>query len=1116
MGAIFVFSLAATSFAASKSFLEIQQALLANGFNPGVVDGVWGRKSGSALRAFQKARGLKSTGIIDNPTIELLFPPPLTTQSREPSAVVSSPLKESRVATGETISIARQTVGQSQTVEPSRSISEAGTAAVKSGRAGGDSQKSATESPLSLTAERTTSPPTASESDWGTNRIVAALVGAVGVLTLVLTSRRRTKRRGMANDAQAAVEIGGSFAPAAPTSDTVEETPVAAAPGSSLARHNAAVQESVAGKTGEAASKNTAKDKRPSTTPGEAAVAANSLARHNAAVHKWVAENASKATANKPLEEQQASITAGSVGEALGSSSEGVVFASNDDEPVLLLIQGETVRDEEDRKPNAKNGWVIPVNLPFHGEPPVPGQSASLSKHSASVKQWIVDRGSSVAPSNADRPPLIEGQNRAGPWLPAGVAVTVCSITIRAGMIYVGGFLPKQGTVHQNENCLINPSLRIANQGDPSGSSMYYWPSYSELSQEARRTYLEWLAGSRSDPETYIGYVFLYFYGLERRLMLEPGSADEEQVIDEVRRLRGIYGWNNSFQRYANELLNAVTLRRETPSEQDIRLVEPTGYEVPTAVKLALGNRVSQGRDIEPDLLLRFVMTHPETRVRTPAKRVPELLEKLFTLQLTALHPDGLRVKGGKFKKIKKRYRACSGTFEIDVPVFGGDVPDITDRAEPITTARRLFDACSDQLDEYSRAIGKLPGLQPNLAAIAKLPRELRRDSALLVPGAPLAKVEELAGQSQAARLADIAGIAGVEIGAAPTKPRLRELGNLLAAFGLGVTCDPRYAPKNATANEHVIVFAVAEDVGDASDAYRTAQLSVMLGMIVGHADGHFHDLERNALIARIATAPGITTDERRRLEAEIRLYEASPQRLDDWIKKLKDVPLQAQVAIAEQLVAMAAADGNIHAEEVKKLETLFKRMGLDHGELYDQLHANLPRNAAAGDDDLGLVVPAGEPVTGAPIPPPPTDKPAIRIDLSALKTIRSETRVTASVLADIFAEDEDTAHELMPAVSIAVDEPREEIFDGLERRYDALLLELSARSLWPLDDFEQIVRAAGLMPGAAREAINDWALDRFDELLIEGDDPVEINSYLLPPPKAAAISHSSLEGTNA
>ena len=37
-------------------------------------------------------------------------------------------------------------------------------------------------------------------------------------------------------------------------------------------------------------------------------------------------------------------------------------------------------------------------------------------------------------------------------------------------------------------------------------------------------------------------------------------------------------------------------------------------------------------------------------------------------------------------------------------------------------------------------------------------------------------------------------------------------------------------------------------------------------------------------------------------------------------------------------------------------------------------------------------------------------------------------------------------------------------------------------------------------MPGAAIETLNDWAYDRFDDCLLEGDDPIVANTHLIPP----------------
>ncbi|MCI0564532.1 MAG: TerB N-terminal domain-containing protein, partial [Nitrososphaera sp.] len=45
-----------------------------------------------------------------------------------------------------------------------------------------------------------------------------------------------------------------------------------------------------------------------------------------------------------------------------------------------------------------------------------------------------------------------------------------------------------------------------------------YYPSYMELSPEQRWVYLSWLKDVRQP--IYIGYVFIYYYGLERHLLL--------------------------------------------------------------------------------------------------------------------------------------------------------------------------------------------------------------------------------------------------------------------------------------------------------------------------------------------------------------------------------------------------------------------------------------------------------------------------------------------------------------------------------------------------------------------------------------------------------------------
>src|ERR1022692_944768 len=104
-------------------------------------------------------------------------------------------------------------------------------------------------------------------------------------------------------------------------------------------------------------------------------------------------------------------------------------------------------------------------------------------------------------------------------WVPAGTAVEVAGLSLPGGMLYVGKKLraPADGG---SDPALIDPRLPIDRRTpDWSGSTVGYGPSYSRISAQARAAYLTSLADGRSRPGAPISWVFLFFYGLERRVI---------------------------------------------------------------------------------------------------------------------------------------------------------------------------------------------------------------------------------------------------------------------------------------------------------------------------------------------------------------------------------------------------------------------------------------------------------------------------------------------------------------------------------------------------------------------------------------------------------------------
>lgn len=705
---------------------------------------------------------------------------------------------------------------------------------------------------------------------------------------------------------------------------------------------------------------------------------------------------------------------------------------------------------------------------------------------------------------------------RSSLWVPAGRSATVAGLDI-GGMVYVGRHLHAEHDKTQ-ERCLINPGLPVASkEPDLAGEGLPYWPSYSQIPPRSRLAYLRWLASGRSDPACPVGYVFLYFYGLERRLVLErPDAPERLAIVAEVERLLILYGDNRSFNRYGTALLETAAVL--APSDHGIDwgdVVGAAGGDIPLPLRVGLARLIAAGEPVTADWALRWWLSHPDSRVRTPARRAFEEFRALFALRFDAAHPDGLRVSPPK-RPLRHTYRAASGTFERTFDDILAGLPEVAHLSAPVRRIAPLAESCIDDLDAYSRLLGKDPDARGTLRAHALLPVDLAAHL-------PNAERDRLAVWAEGI-LAAGDGLVPAETvieqveGAAPERIGRRALtttADALARLGIGLAPDPRYALRMPKRGDPVRLFRLPEGVcavDTPGAAYQNTILALTLGMMVAHADGTVSPKEREHLRTRIDHAPDISPSERARLHANLAWMQVCPPELGRLRKIMQSLPEGERQVIGRTVVAIAGVDGRIDPGEVAALEKLYALMDLPKDGLYSALHTLSGVGKAV---DIGPVVvrPADEAGCEHVIPPPPAsatpaDQGGTGLDVARMSAIRAETTQVSRLLGAVFAEEGDEAPPSELATSLEPDEdttdaalsPAPAIFDGLDRALIPLVEELASRARWTQEEFQVLAGHFGHMAEGAKETINEWAFSVFDDALIEDDDHIEVYTDLLEP----------------
>jgi uncharacterized protein/uncharacterized tellurite resistance protein B-like protein len=739
--------------------------------------------------------------------------------------------------------------------------------------------------------------------------------------------------------------------------------------------------------------------------------------------------------------------------------------------------------------------------------------TARQARTDSGITVTVSRQGSTERPAPTKR----SGQGVRTVWISAGQATVVKALTIPGGMLYVGSTLTAlDGSI---EPAQIDPTLEVDSQAaDPQERLFGYWPRYDDISSTARRAYLTWLAGGRQDPSADVGYVFLFFYGLERRVLVDAkidaaARAEVPAILLEVERLRTIYS-NRSFQSYTKTFLEYVVATGAFEKALYLGAPPPATSSggMPLPLRAGLGQCALDGAPVPAAWALCWARSEPNVSMPRVAGRCQAQFDGQFKRIYGQRFADGLKLSVNR-TKLKVSYRPASAglrseNFSSD---FGG-LPDVTTVVTPLRKLQGIIDEAATGLEAYSRFIGRHRDKAESLEATLLLPKELWSATVKVAVSALDTRVG--AGMV-VVRLGELVSAFGGA--AAPSREILKNLFGLLRSQSVGVEPDVLSGAKTPKADDSVVLFRLAVNEATLSSAAESAYAAVAvmldLAITLANADGKISGREVQFLNRQVDAWSHVGDSAQRRLRARLRLGIVYPPALASLKSRIEPLPTAAREALAKLLSALAMADGKLDPAAVKHLEKMYALLGIDSKLLYSELHG-----VAAATDRRRAGPPATSPAEaqaraansaarsdqppaqGTPVGKAALNSSGMRLDPVRIAALQAESERVTALLSRVFEEE-------VPAIPIAgvsaedsAPEPSERVprLLGLDGEHSAFLRVLLTRHSWARAELSDIAADMEMMLDGALERVNEATLEAFDARIAEGDDPIEIAQDLM------------------
>jgi len=641
--------------------------------------------------------------------------------------------------------------------------------------------------------------------------------------------------------------------------------------------------------------------------------------------------------------------------------------------------------------------------------------------------------------------------------------IKIAGLEIEGALLYINTSGVKSRLPH-----VIPQKLKINEKGKK--GELYYWPSYSDITPGNRYDFLKWLSDGREDPDIDTGFLFIYFYGLEWRVIKD--KEDYQWVAEEVLRLLTIYE-NNSFQNYAKNLLTYISFQglKKLNSEtiNKIKKIAKNARPYSTIAESGLVLVLEGTNEVTPSVLLSQVPTFDGVS----RSKVPGKVGHIFFDHLNFLLKDTIEDYCREAKISDRNFQYYAASNVIRNGNLKGKHIHIPSKIQK--KLAKTWNQAIEDLRKYSNRIDKdskeklFIYLPDNLKKDLDHPLQETLNSLFNTKQEILIKFGELAEQC------------GYPYKEKYTLKECTTLSDILNDNSINIEPDPSYFRKTLKYDDNVCIFK--DEVSPLEGAeYSTIAMLMDLGISLAHADGSYNESE-DKIIEQLITDRFCSNDESLKTRASKRLliYKESPPRIAGLIKKLSErLKMKELTTLGNFLFEIAYADGTFDKNEEKFLIKTFKGLGIS--DFYNKLKDDFTSNE--GNHTIRISN-GKKKATGESIPTENTNHNEIlNIDHKKLRSLEEETKSVQSALSEIFKEED-----ISPPVTAPQGETIELALN--EKEFLEKILEFPKIER---DKLRAMAKDHGFMLGQIVDKINNWAEEVHGDYLIfdEGDYVIE------------------------